>query len=102
VKTHGPRKRRPGPRGGAARPGQISVEADVPENVTNPISTQEAIAGLRRDFASRHCGEDLSEVQEEFRLWALRQGVPFALARSRPEAMAALNSWGALLCQCSV
>ena len=37
--------------GSAARPGQISVEADVPENVTNPISTHEAIAGLTRDFA---------------------------------------------------
>ncbi len=41
-------------------------------------------------------GEKLSEDQEEFRLWCIKHGVPYSIAWTFDEALAALNSWGCL------
>ena len=41
-------------------------------------------------------GGRLSEAQEEWRVWAIRHGIPFSVVASVDEAVAVLRHWGAL------
>jgi VRR-NUC domain len=53
-------------------------------------------AGIFHALELKRVGEDLSEDQDQFQLWAIRHGVPHSVAYSLDEAFAALNAWGCL------
>lgn len=41
-------------------------------------------------------GEGLSDTQEDFRLWCVARGVPYAIAYTMAEALVVLEAWGCI------
>ena len=58
--------------------------------------TPERPGGLFHGLELRIGRHELSESQESFAAWCASNRVPFAVARSFPEALEVLGSWGAL------
>ena len=44
----------------------------------------------------KRVGEGLSDVQEDFRMWCVRHGAPYAVAHDMRDVLIALNHWNAL------
>jgi hypothetical protein len=74
----------------AAKLKQMGVRRGWPDFVLLPPSEQIRCLELKR------IGEKLTEDQEAFRLWCVKHGVPYAIARSLDEALVTLDAWGAL------
>ena len=53
--------------------------------------------GSVRFLELKRRGESLSEDQEAFSLHCIRHGIPYSVARTIDEALAALNGWGCLV-----
>jgi hypothetical protein len=52
--------------------------------------------GSVRFLELKRIGETLSETQEEFRIFCIRQGIPHAIAWTFDEALTAHDHWGCL------
>jgi len=74
----------------AAKLKQMGAKAGWPDFVLIPPVGQLHCLELKRD------GEDLTCEQEAFRAWCVGHDLPYAVARSIKEALAALDAWGAL------
>jgi hypothetical protein len=44
----------------------------------------------------KRSGESLTDDQEAFQLWAIRNGIPYSVAFNSEQAFAVLTAWGAL------
>ncbi len=53
-------------------------------------------AGQLHSLELKRIGETLSDAQEDFRGWCIRHGVPYCVAWTIDEALAALDAWGCL------
>ncbi len=74
----------------AAKLKQMGTKAGWPDFILVPPVGQLHCLELKR------IGEDLTAEQEAFRAWCLGHRLPYAVARSIGEALAALDAWGAL------
>jgi hypothetical protein len=72
----------------AAKLKHMGTKAGWPDFVLIPPRGQLHCLELKRE------GETLSEAQEEFRFWCIRNGVPYAVAYTMDEARIALDAWG--------
>lgn len=52
--------------------------------------------GAMRCLELKRLGEDLTEEQEAFQLWCVRNGMPYCVARTMPEALLIFAEWGCL------
>jgi hypothetical protein len=68
----------------------MGVRRGWPDFVLVPPSGRLCCLELKR------LGQKLSEDQQAFHLWCIRHGVPYVVAHSFDEVLAALDSWGCL------
>lgn len=52
--------------------------------------------GTLRCLELKRLGEDLTDDQEDFKVWCIKSGVPYAVARTIDEALRALDAWNCL------
>ncbi len=52
--------------------------------------------GSVRFLELKRIGESLSDLQEDFRIHCIRQGIPLVIAHTLDEALVALDAWGCL------
>jgi hypothetical protein len=74
----------------AAKLKAMGVRAGIPDFAIVPPHGQTHWLELKRP------GEELSEAQERFKLWAARHGVPFVVAHNMADVLIAFAAWRCL------